>query len=131
MLTRRLFTGCALCAGLGLIAAGAEAQTAGVKREILRRQDLTGTNYECVLVRAEIAAGTLVARHTHPGIESSYVLSGGLTLTVAGQGEHRLAAGQGFQVPPVTPHSARGGEAPTLILVNYVVEKGKPLASPA
>ena len=131
MLTRRGFAGCALCAGMGLIAADAGAQTQGITRVILRRTDLPGTNYVSVLARTEIAAGALVARHTHPGIESSYMLSGRLMLTVAGRDDQAIAPGDSFQIPPLTPHSARNADAPTAILINFVVEKDKPLASPA
>ena len=131
MLTRRGFAGCALCAGLGLIAGEAAAQTPGITRAILKRTELPGTNYVTVLARAEIAPGALVARHTHPGIESSYVLSGRAMLTVAGREDQALAPGDSFQIPPLVPHSARNGDAPSVILTNFVVEKDKPLASPA
>ena len=132
MLTRRLFAGCALCAGLGLIAADAPAQqTPGIKRTILKRMELPGTNYVSVFARAEIGPGGLVARHTHPGIESSYLLSGSAMLLVAGRADQALGPGDSFQIPPLTPHSARNGDGPTVILTSYVVEKDKPLASPA
>ena len=36
------------------------------------------------------------------------------------------------QVPPNTPHAGgKPGTTKSKILVNYIVEKGKPLASPA
>ena len=131
MLTRRRFAGCALCAGLGLIAAEAPGQSPAITRTILRRMDVPDTNYVNVLARVEIGAGGLVARHTHPGIESSFVQSGRGTLLVDGQTDLALGPGVSFQVPPRTPHSARGGDTPMLILISYVVEKDKPLASPA
>ena len=131
LLSRRRFAGCALCAALGLIAGEAGAQTTGLKRTILRRTDLTGTNYVNVLVRAEIAPGAIVARHTHPGIESSYLLSGRTTLQVAGQADQQMAEGDSFQIPPGVPHAARNGDATAIIIANYIVEKDKPLASPA
>jgi hypothetical protein len=38
----------------------------------------------------------------------------------------------GFQIPPETPHAGgKRRETKTGILGTYVVEKGKPLASPA
>jgi hypothetical protein len=41
-------------------------------------------------------------------------------------------AGDAFQVPPNTPHAGgKAGIAKTRVLITYVVEKGKPLASPA
>jgi quercetin dioxygenase-like cupin family protein len=44
-----------------------------------------------------------------------------------------LKPGDGFQVPPNTPHAGgkNGDKKKTKIAITYVVEKGKPLASPA
>lgn len=136
MLTRRSFTGfasCALCAITGFIATEASAQGAppgGVNRKILSKTD-GPAGYETVLVEAEIEAGVAVGRHTHPGIESAYVLEGGFELPIKGQPTRMTKAGDGFQIPPETPHA--GGAAPTAktrLIITYVVEKGKPLASP-
>ena len=125
MLTRREFAACALCAVTGFLATGAEAQNApvGLKRTIIARTDGPMDGYETVDVRVDLDAGTLVARHTHPGIESSYV--------VEGQLEEDFNAGDGFQVPTRVPHGGKNGDKPTVLAVTYVVEKGKPLASPA
>lgn len=132
MMKRRVF--CYLCAALG-VAAGtitaAEAQSAGITRTTISTVEGPTTGYHAVMMRVEIAPNFLVARHTHPGVESSYILEGGGTLTVKGQEDQQLKAGNGFQVPPETPHSLRNGPAATLVLANYVVEKDKPLASPA
>ena len=133
MLTRRGFGGCALCAVTGFMATGAEAQNAppGLKRTMFTRMDGPMDGYETVNARVDLDAGALVARHTHPGIESSYVVESALELSVDGQGTRTFKAGEGFQVPPRTPHSGKRGDSPTAIAVTYVVEKGKPLASPA
>jgi quercetin dioxygenase-like cupin family protein len=43
-----------------------------------------------------------------------------------------LKAGDGFQIPPHTPHAGgKPGTARTRVLITYILEKGKPLASPA
>jgi len=131
MLTRRGFAACALCAVTGFLATGAEAQNAGLKRTIITRTDGPMDGYETVDVRVDLDAGTLVARHTHPGIESSYVVEGQLELSVDGVGTRTFNAGEGFQVPTRVPHSGKNGDKPTVLAVTYVVEKGKPLASPA
>jgi quercetin dioxygenase-like cupin family protein len=131
MLTRRGFAACALCAVTGFLATGAEAQNAGLKRTIITRTDGPMDGYETVDVRVDLDAGTLVARHTHPGIESSYVVEGQLELSVDGVGTRTFKAGDGFQVPTRVPHSGKNGDKPTVLAVTYVVEKGKPLASPA
>jgi len=85
-----------------------------------------------VLVEATIEAGVSVARHTHPVVEPAFVLEGGFELPIQGQPTRVLKAGDGFQIPPETPHAGgKPGEAKSRILITYVVEKGKPLASPA
>jgi quercetin dioxygenase-like cupin family protein len=85
-----------------------------------------------MLVEATIDAGVPVARHTHPGVESAYVLEGGFELPIQGQATRTLKPGDGFQIPPDTTHAGgKSGDAKTRVLITYVVEKGKPLASPA
>ena len=141
MLTRRGFAGvasCALCAITGFMATDASAQgappaaTPGVNRKILSRTDGPAPGYETILVEAEIEAGVTVGRHTHPGIESAYVVEGGLELPIEGQPTRTLKPGDGFVVPPMTPHAGgKNGDKKTKIVSTYIVEKGKPLASPA
>jgi quercetin dioxygenase-like cupin family protein len=87
--------------------------------------------YVTIEMRVEIDPGATVARHTHPGIESGYVVEGGIELTIEGEGARKLAVGDGFQVPTRTPHGGPNGPAKTVIISTYVVEKDKPLASPA
>jgi quercetin dioxygenase-like cupin family protein len=108
------------------------AATGGVTRKILSQTDGPASGYETLLVEATIEAGVAVARHTHPGIESAFVLEGGFELPVAGQPTRTLKPGDGFQIPPETPHAGgKPGNAKTRVLITYVVQKGKPLASPA
>jgi quercetin dioxygenase-like cupin family protein len=141
MLTRRRFAGfasCAICSVGGFIATEASAQgapaatTPGVTRKILSQTDGPTPGYTTMLVEATIDAGVPVARHTHPGVESAYVLEGGFELPIQGQATRTLKPGDGFQIPPDTPHAGgKPGDAKTRVLITYVVEKGKPLASPA
>ena len=137
MLTRRGFASCALCAITGFVATEASAQGApaaagGVTRKILSQTDGPAPGYETLLVEATIEAGVAVGRHTHPGIESAYVLEGGFELPIQGQPTRMLNAGDGFQIPPETPHAGgKAGTAKSRILITYVVQKGKPLATPA
>jgi quercetin dioxygenase-like cupin family protein len=139
MLTRRGFTGfasCALCAITGFIATEASAQGApaaagGVTRKLLSKTDGPAAGYETLLMEAEIEAGVVVGRHTHPGIESAFVLEGGFELPVQGQETRTLKPGDGFQIPPNTPHAGgKAGTAKSRLIITYIVEKGKPLASP-
>jgi quercetin dioxygenase-like cupin family protein len=141
MLTRRGFAGfasCALCGITEFIATEASAQgtpaagTPGVTRKILSQTDGPTPGYTTILVEATIDAGVPVGRHTHPGVESAYVLEGGFELPIQGQATRTIKPGDGFQIPPDTPHAGgKPGSAKSVILITYVVEKGKPLASPA
>ena len=141
MLTRRGFAGiasCALCAITGFIATDASAQgappatTPGVNRKILSQTDGPTPGYVTIIVEAEIEAGVTVARHTHPGVESAYVLEGGLEIPIEGQPTRTMKPGDAFVVPPRTPHAgSKNGDKKTRIVSTYIVEKDKPLASPA
>jgi quercetin dioxygenase-like cupin family protein len=142
MLTRRGFTGfasCALCAITGFVATEASAQGTpaapaggGVNRKILSQMDGPAPGYVTVLVEAEIEAGVAVGRHTHPGIESAYVVEGGFELPIEGQTTRMLKPGDAIQVPANTPHAGgKAGTAKSRLIITYVVEKGKPLATPA
>ena len=87
--------------------------------------------YETVNARVDLDPGAVVARHTHPGIKSSYVVEGGLELSVDGQGTRTFKAGDDFRCLRGQPDSGKTGGSPTNFAITYVVEKGKPLASPA
>ena len=141
MLTRRGFTGfasCAICSVSGFLATEASAQTPppaatpGLKRNLLSKMDGPMPGYVTLNMEVEIDANTKVGRHTHPGIESSYVMEGEIELPIQGQETKVIKAGQGFQVPPNTPH-AGGKPSPMKVklAITYVVEKDKPLATPA
>lgn len=139
-LSRREFVAtCAICAAAGLTgseAAAAEgtppATTAGVTRKILSQMDGPAPGYTTIIAQVEIEPGVTVARHTHPGIESGYVIAGGLNLSIEGMPTVALKPGDGFQVPVGRPHAGdKNGDQKTVITSTYVIEKGKPLASPA
>jgi quercetin dioxygenase-like cupin family protein len=131
MLKRRGFVSCAVCAAIGLVATSGEgqAQMPGLKRTIIQKTEFPGDKYVCILVSADIEPGTLIPRHTHPGVESTIVIAGGGTLYEKGQPDRVIKAGDGFQIPPETPHALRNGSEPTRLAVTYIVEKDKPLAT--
>jgi quercetin dioxygenase-like cupin family protein len=134
MLGRRGFVSCAICTTIGLLAVDgrADAQTQpGFTRSILEKTEYPGRRFACILVEIEIDANAVVPRHTHPGVESGYLVSGSSTLSVMGQPDRVLQAGDGFQIPPEVPHSVRNGPAKARVVATYIVEKDKPLASPA
>ena len=72
-----------------------------------------------------------VGKHTHPGPESGYVLEGDMMLMIDGQAPQAVKAGESYRIPPGAVHDAKTGASGAKIIATYVVEKGKPLASPA
>jgi len=117
----------AACAAVVAVA----QQVVPIKRTMLQKQDLT-SDREVVMAQAEIAAGGTAARHTHPGVEAGYVLEGAMTLEVEGEAPRQLKAGDSFSIPYGRPHAATvTSDKPAKIVSTYVVEKGKPLATPA
>jgi quercetin dioxygenase-like cupin family protein len=118
-----------------LIAAGAGpayAQQAALKRTVLQQGDTADIpGHEVVMSLAEVPANAEIARHTHPGTELTYVLEGGGTLSVDGEPPRDLKAGDSFLVPVGKPHGGKAGPDGIKIVGIHVVEKGKPLASPA
>jgi quercetin dioxygenase-like cupin family protein len=126
--TRHFILGCLLVAA----SSACLAQNVGVGRTEVTRADVSIPGREAVVSRVQIAPGGQLAWHTHFGDEISYVESGTLTLLVAGKKEQKVEAGGGFVVPAGLVHSAKNeGTSPVELITVHVVEKGKPLATPA
>jgi len=114
-----------------VIAVTAFAQQSAIKRTPLQTVDFPA-GYNVVSAIAEVAPGNCAGRHTHPGFESTYVMEGAILLKVEGQPDKVFKAGESFQIPAGVPHDACTVQgADFKVLANYIVEKGKPVASPA
>lgn len=114
------------------IAGGLYAQQPGFTRKMLQDQNLSVSDRHAVQVVAEFLPGGVAGRHTHPGEELGYVMEGTLQLEVAGQPPRTLKAGETFFVPAGVVHDGKNvGSGPAKVLATYIVEKGKPVASPA
>jgi quercetin dioxygenase-like cupin family protein len=118
-----------------LLCAGAPGPTPVIAQQGITRTPL-GTEdfpagYQTVKGIALIPAGVCADRHTHPGLETSYVLEGEMLLKVEGKPDQRLKAGEPFQIPAGAPHIPCATTSALKILTVHIVEKGKPLASPA
>lgn len=113
------------------VSVAAQQASAPIKRTPLQTFDVPGTSYQTVIGLAEIMPNVNVGRHTHPGPESGYLLEGDFVLLVQGQPDKTVKAGESYLVPPGVAHDAKTGEKGAKVLATYVVEKGKPLATPA
>ena len=118
--------------GLAVGLAAASAQQPAVKRTVLQQHDLSVAGREAVTARAEIPPNGATGRHSHPGEEIGYVLEGTVTLEIDGQPAKTLKAGDAFIIPAGTVHNGMNKtSANVTVLANYIVEKGKPLTTPA
>jgi quercetin dioxygenase-like cupin family protein len=110
---------------------GLNAQQSGFKRTVLQQQKLSVAGREAVTAVAEFQPGGTVGRHTHPGEEIGYVLEGSIVLEQEGKPPVTLTVGQTFFIPNGQIHNATNKGASTArVLANYVVESGKPVATP-
>jgi quercetin dioxygenase-like cupin family protein len=109
---------------------GDTLQSGATKRTILSIQDFPA-GYQTIKAVAENAPGTCSGRHSHPGIETSYLIDGEVTFTIDGKQPTVYKPGGEWRLEPNVVHDACAGIAPTKVLVTYVVEKGKPLATSA
>jgi quercetin dioxygenase-like cupin family protein len=117
---------------LAALAFGLYAQQPGFTRKMLQDQEMSVQDRHAVQVLAEFVPGGAAGRHTHPGEELGYVMEGTLQLDVEGQPSRTLKAGETFFIPAGTVHDGRNvGTGPAKVLATYIVEKGKPVASPA
>ena len=108
------------------------AQNPAIKRTVVKRADVSVPGREAVIADVEIAPGGYAGRHTHPGDEISYILSGEGEILMEGNPPLKVKPGDGFVVPAGTKHDAHNtGTQPLKLVGVYVVEKGKPLATPA
>jgi quercetin dioxygenase-like cupin family protein len=103
----------------------------GVTRTTLSQMDGPTPGYYTLIMSVELEPNASLARHTHPGIESGYVVEGGAEVPIKGQAARALKAGDAWQVAPETPHALKNGDKKTRYSITYTVEKGKPLISPA
>ena len=92
--------------------------------------DAPTAGYEILSMRVEMPPNYVNKRHFHPGIETTYIEAGTSIFTIDGQPARNLKAGDTYQVPNALIHGALVGPSGMTQIAGYVVEKGKPLATP-
>jgi quercetin dioxygenase-like cupin family protein len=106
-------------------------QPSPVKRTILQKSDVPGTNLEMIYATVEIAPGFKAGRHLHPGVVMAQVVDGEFWVHLDGQPEKVVRVGESLTLPDRAIHNEGATDRPLKMNVVYVVEKGKPLVSPA
>jgi quercetin dioxygenase-like cupin family protein len=104
--------------------------TARLSRTEVQRGPSSIPGREIVQVLTEIPVGVESGWHTHPGEEVGYLVAGTVEMMIRDADTLTLHAGDGFLIPPRTPHNARDlGPGTGRMLSTYIVEIGRPLAT--
>ena len=110
----------------------ATAQEPTVQRKILLTHDLAIPGYQTVMGAVEMPPGGREGRHTHPGAVVVYIQEGVLTFDYEGNPTMTYKAGDSFFIEAGKIHEGiNKGASPVKAVATFVVEKGKPLTSPA
>lgn len=98
----------------------------GIARTETVRHDYDGKQH-AIQVRVDFAEGASFPKHSHPGVEMAYVLSGEIEYEMEGK-IIRLKAGESLYIPAGAVHSAKNiGKGTTSELATYIVDKSKPI----
>jgi quercetin dioxygenase-like cupin family protein len=101
-----------------------------LKRTEVQRRGTSIPGREIVVVLTEIPTGVESGWHIHPGEEVGYILAGTVSMRIQGEPTLTLNAGDGFLIPPRTPHNALDiGSDTGRMLSTYLVEPDQPLAT--
>jgi len=88
--------------------------------------------YQILSVIAGLEPGQCSGHHTHPGVESAYILEGQVVVKIDGKPDLPLEAGQALQFGSGEVHTVCNvGKGHFKALAHYIVEQGKPVATPA
>ena len=118
-------------AAFGVAATARQAAAPTFTRTVLQDQPLSAKDRHGLMSRSDFQPGAESGRHTHPGEEFGYVLEGTIELMEDGKPARRLKAGDFIFVPPNTVHNAKNvGTGMLRVLSTYVLETGKPMATP-
>ncbi|MFE7414839.1 cupin domain-containing protein [Streptomyces laurentii] len=103
---------------------------AGVTRVVLQDHPSPAAGWKAVQARVEIPAHKESGRHSHPGVEIGYVVSGEVLMVYDDRAPLRLRAGDPFFTPNGVVHNARNvGTGEVMIVSSYVVDETKPLVT--
>ena len=104
--------------------------TSRLQRREIQRAVSSIPGRTIVQVVTEIPEGVESGWHTHPGEEVGYILAGTVRMAIEGASTLTLHAGDGFLIPPGTPHNALDvGPGTGRMLSTYVVDSLQPLAT--
>ncbi|MBV8123595.1 MAG: cupin domain-containing protein [Burkholderiaceae bacterium] len=99
-----------------------------IGRAEIQRHDAVVPGYETLQVRVDLPRDASFPRHSHPGDEAAFVLTGTIEYQLDGKPPVTLHAGEGIFLPAGTVHAAKNvGNAKASELATYLVRKGQPV----
>jgi quercetin dioxygenase-like cupin family protein len=108
----------------------ADALAGTLHRTEIQHEPSSIPGRDIVQVRTEIPAGVASGWHTHPGEEVGYIVAGTVQMEIQDRPTLTLRPGDGFLIPPRTPHNALDlGPDTGQMLSTYIVEVGQPIAT--
>jgi quercetin dioxygenase-like cupin family protein len=108
------------------------AQQPTVQRKVLLTQDLPIPGYQAVMAAVEIPVGGREGRHMHPGAVLVFVQEGSISVDHEGRANTSYKAGDSIYIEAGKIHEGINvGTVPAKLIATFVVEKGKPLTTPA
>lgn len=111
-------------------ARAADALSSSLRRTEVQHRTSSIPGRDIVQVRTEIPVGVASGWHTHPGEEVGYIVEGTVRMEIAGAEALLLHAGDGFLIPPGTPHDAHDlGPGTGVMLSTYIVDPMAPLST--
>jgi len=114
----------------GAVAQARDDLAGKLARREVQRSPSSIPGREIVQVETLIPPGVESGWHAHPGEEVGYIIAGEVEMMVQGRATVVLHAGDGFLIPPRTPHNARDvGPETGRMLSTYIVETGQPIAT--
>ena len=127
--TSQSIAGVVLLAAATLMSPAASAQkfdAKGIARTETVREEFDSKR-EAIQVRVDFAQGASFPKHSHPGVEIAYVLSGMVEYEMNGK-TIQLKAGESLYIPAGASHSAKIIASGTSSeLATCVVEKNAPI----
>jgi quercetin dioxygenase-like cupin family protein len=107
-----------------------DALAGKLKRTEIQHEPSSIPDREIVQVLTEIPCGVESGWHEHPGEEVGYIIAGTVEMMIKDAATLTLQPGDGFLIPPRTPHNALDiGPDTGRMLSTYIVEVGQPLAT--
>ena len=116
--------------GQGVVTTTGDELAGKLRRTEVQHAGSSIPGRDIVQVLTEIPVGVSSGWHVHPGEEVGYIVAGTVRMEIKGRPTLTLNAGDGFLIPPRTPHNATDlGPGTGRMLSTYLVETGQPISA--